>query len=85
MVHAQRLDGMHSRLADTWAGLGHHKGLHTPILPLHNVHSDGHSIGALLASTSPTAKLRQTDTTFSCCAYCRSSTELERRDKRAPF
>ena len=52
VMHTQRLDLVHSGLADTRAGLGHHKGLHHPTLPLYHTHSDGNPVGALLTPAS---------------------------------
>lgn len=49
VMHAQRLDSMHCCLADAGGGLGHNKGLHSPVLPFYNAHPHGHAVSTLLA------------------------------------
>lgn len=71
VVHAQGFDDVHSRLADPRAGLGHDKGLHSPILPLHHMHPYSHSVGALLAPALVTKHLKQADRTEASCCKAR--------------
>lgn len=48
VVHAEGLDDMHSRFADSWGSLGDNKGLHRSILPFYHMHLHDHTICTFL-------------------------------------
>ena len=66
VVHAQRLDDVHSCLAHSGGCLRHNKSLHCAVLPFHHMHPDCHTVGALLTPT-PHAPYMLASDTFSGC------------------